>query len=405
MKVSKPEIKNQSGECGFSEIEPDNQPARILVVDDVPEVRKSFANVLSRQGYEVETASDGSEALKKLKTGQFQLIVSDIAMPNMDGMELMRSVRKVDFDIPIILLTGAPSLETARQAVELGAFRYLTKPIDIVELENAARKALLSYRLSILKREALRLVGLDSRLPSDLAGLEVSFEKALSGLWIAFQPIVCCADGEVFGYEALMRSNERALPNPLVMLDAAERLGKVAELGRVVRERAREAMKKAPEHTKLFVNLHPSDLLDDDLFIRTAPLSAIAPRTVLEVTERATIHNLAAIRDRVIRLRRMGYQIAIDDLGSGYSGLSSFALLEPEFVKLDMSLTRDVDKNCVKQKLVRSMVRLCKEIGSSVVAEGIESSTERDTVVELGCDFAQGYYISKPDKPFPKANW
>lgn len=403
--MSKPEIKNQSGECGFSEIEPDNQPARILVVDDVPEVRKSFANVLSRQGYEVETASDGSEALKKLKTGQFQLIVSDIAMPNMDGMELMRSVRKVDFDIPIILLTGAPSLETARQAVELGAFRYLTKPIDIVELENAARKALLSYRLSILKREALRLVGLDSRLPSDLAGLEVSFEKALSGLWIAFQPIVCCADGEVFGYEALMRSNERALPNPLVMLDAAERLGKVAELGRVVRERAREAMKKAPEHTKLFVNLHPSDLLDDDLFIRTAPLSAIAPRTVLEVTERATIHNLAAIRDRVIRLRRMGYQIAIDDLGSGYSGLSSFALLEPEFVKLDMSLTRDVDKNCVKQKLVRSMVRLCKEIGSSVVAEGIESSTERDTVVELGCDFAQGYYISKPDKPFPKANW
>jgi len=94
--------------------------------------------------------------------------------------------------------------------------------------------------------------------------------------------------------------------------------------------------------------------------------------------------------------------IALDDLGAGYAGLNNFSLLEPEVVKLDMLLVRDIDTQPKKQKLVQSMVSLCKEMGALVVAEGIETAAEAATVVSLGCDLLQGYYFARPAKPFPE---
>jgi EAL domain-containing protein (putative c-di-GMP-specific phosphodiesterase class I) len=101
----------------------------------------------------------------------------------------------------------------------------------------------------------------------------------------------------------------------------------------------------------------------------------------------------------------MGFRIAIDDLGAGYAGLTSFATLEPEFVKLDMSLVRDVDRNPTKEKLIRSMTSLCKDLGMMVVAEGVETLAEREVLERLGCDLLQGYLLAKPGKPFPAFSW
>jgi EAL domain-containing protein (putative c-di-GMP-specific phosphodiesterase class I) len=101
----------------------------------------------------------------------------------------------------------------------------------------------------------------------------------------------------------------------------------------------------------------------------------------------------------------MGFRIAVDDLGAGYAGLTAFAQLEPEFVKLDMSLVRDIHSNKVKQKLVRSITALCADMGIAVVAEGIEVQEERDAIIDLGCDLLQGYLLAKPGKPFPSICW
>jgi EAL domain-containing protein (putative c-di-GMP-specific phosphodiesterase class I) len=103
----------------------------------------------------------------------------------------------------------------------------------------------------------------------------------------------------------------------------------------------------------------------------------------------------------VTRLRGLGYRIAIDDLGAGYAGLTSFAQLEPEVVKVDMSLVRGIDSSPVKQKLVRSIIALCTELGIQLVAEGIETPAERDAVVALGGDLCQGYLFAKPGRGFP----
>src|SRR5690606_34708408 len=117
-------------------------------------------------------------------------------------------------------------------------------------------------------------------------------------------------------------------PHPGAVLDAAERLNLLDVLGRTIRARSAGPMQQAPDGTVLFVNLHTTDLLDPALTSPDAPLSKIAKHVVLEITERASLDAVKDVRSRVAALREMGFRIAIDDLGAGYAGLTSFALLE-----------------------------------------------------------------------------
>jgi EAL domain-containing protein (putative c-di-GMP-specific phosphodiesterase class I) len=229
-----------------------------------------------------------------------------------------------------------------------------------------------------------------------------SLDQALGSMWMAYQPIVQAATGSLFGYEALLRSDEPLLPDPGAILYAAERLGRLHDVGRVVRERASGPMLALPPPTLLFVNLHAADLNDETLFSPTAPLTEMASRVVLEITERASLDHVGDVPSRVARLREHGFRIAIDDLGAGYSGLASFTRLAPDFVKLDMSLIRDIHKTPVKRKLVHFVTALCRDLGITVVAEGIEVIEERDTIVELGCDLLQGYLLGKPMRFSPE---
>jgi EAL domain-containing protein (putative c-di-GMP-specific phosphodiesterase class I) len=377
-------------------------PRTILVVDDEAESRTMLMRILNGRGYMTVAAADARVALGAIGNGGIDVIVSDICMPGMDGITFVRAVREINADIPAIFLTGSPSLETAREAIELGAFRYLVKPVNKAELETAVARALASRRLAELKREALELITREDTHLAGEAGLQARFEKALSTLWIAYQPIVRTIDGSVFGYEALMRSEESSLSQPAALLDAAERLDRLAGLGRVVRSRAILPMEHVPKELSLFVNLHPAELLDDELLSPDAPMTAVAHRIFLEITERAAIHNVLEIRDRVAQLRRAGYRIAVDDLGAGYAGLTSFATLEPDVVKLDMALTQGSDTSPLKRRLIGAMRNVCDDLGILIVAEGIETAAELDTVTELGCDFVQGFYLAAPERGFPR---
>lgn len=155
-----------------------------------------------------------------------------------------------------------------------------------------------------------------------------------------------------------------------------------------------------PHIIHLFVNIHPEELRDDHLLDEFAPLSQVADRVVLEITERASLQDIPNVRDRVARLRELGYRIAVDDLGAGFAGLGNFALLSPDIVKVDMSLVRHVDRDHIKQQLVRGLARTCRELSTMIVAEGIETQQEHDTVVNLGCTLLQGYYHGRPG-PLP----
>jgi EAL domain-containing protein (putative c-di-GMP-specific phosphodiesterase class I) len=377
---------------------------RLLLVDDDEMLARAYARMLVADGYEVDTRGDGQAAVEAVRDNAYDVILSDIDMPRLNGLGLIEQLRKHDQDVPVVLVTGNPSLETAIAAIEQGALRYLPKPIELGRLRSTVADAVRLHRLARAKREALDLIQAD-RSVGDRVALAASFGRALDTMWMAYQPIVSWSRREVFGYEALLRARDKSLPHPGAILDAAEQLGRLQDLGRAIRERAPEPAAQMPEGTMLFVNLHTQDLLDEDLFDAKRPLARIADRVVLEITERASLHQVRDVSARLTRLREMGFRIAVDDLGAGYAGLTSFAQLEPEVVKLDMALVRDVHKNPTKLTLVRTMITMCRELGMQVVAEGIETAEERDAIVDAGCDLLQGYLFAKPGTAFPPASW
>ncbi len=167
-----------------------------------------------------------------------------------------------------------------------------------------------------------------------------------------------------------------------------------------MRDRVADTLDEDPIEGLLFVNLHAMELADDSLISPDAPLSRHASRVVLEITERAPLEQIRDATRRVAQLRALGYRIAVDDLGAGYAGLTSFAHLEPDVVKVDMSLIRGIDLSPMKQKLLGSIVDLCRDLGIEIIAEGVETPAERDALVRVGGDLCQGYLFARPEKPW-----
>ncbi len=372
--------------------------SRVLVVDDDRLMVRAIARILERGPYDITTTSSPEEALTLVRENGFDVVVTDVLMPKMTGIDLLRSIRNYDLDVPVILATGRPSIETAVEAVSLGAFQYLMKPLDDDALLKAVDRASKLHLLAKLERDALVAKGAASKHPSDRAGLAASFDRALESMWIAFQPIIDVRRRTVFAYEALMRSDDPTLPNPGQLLDAAERLDRLSDLGGRVRELAAKGFEAAAAGVHLFVNLHPRDLMDPSLLEAAAPLSRIADRVVLEITERAPLDGIRDTRASIGALRSRGYRLAVDDLGAGYAGLSSFVALEPEFVKLDMSLVRDIHESPIRERLVTSMTTLCRDMGIEVIAEGVENSQESARILNAGCNLVQGFFFARPER-------
>ncbi|MDB4982789.1 MAG: hypothetical protein JWM82_3541 [Myxococcales bacterium] len=373
---------------------------RVLVVDDDVTTARGYGRILSSAGFAVTLANDGAEAAAVARATPFEAIITDITMPGMNGLALLRSVRQHDLDVPVILMTGGPAIESAVEAMEYGALLYLIKPIEAQQLEDVVTRAVRLHQMARIKREALELFQLDNKALGDRAGLEARFENALATMWVAYQPIVSWAGQTVFAYEALVRNKEMTLRSPPDLFEAADRLGRVQELGRAIRDRVAGAAADLPVGELLFVNVHAMELDDDLLFSPDALLSQYAARVVLEITERAPIEKIRDVTSRVAKLRALGYRIAVDDLGAGYAGLASFAHLEPEVVKVDMSLIRGLDRSPMKQKLLSSIVSLCRELGIQMIAEGIETEAEREMLISLGGDLCQGYLFARPQLPW-----
>jgi EAL domain-containing protein (putative c-di-GMP-specific phosphodiesterase class I) len=265
------------------------------------------------------------------------------------------------------------------------------------------REAAALYRLTLLKRRALDSSESGTRPKSEPVHRAERFTDALGSLWMAFQPIVHWPDKKLFGYEALVRTHSSSLGNPGLLFDAAERLDRVQELGQRIRRLVADSIGQAPTDATIFVNLHSADLNDEELYSSGSPLSEHANRVVLEVTERASLERVKDVQSGISKLRKLGYRIAVDDLGAGYAGLSSFSQLEPDIVKLDMSLIRDVNASKRKASIVRSMIAVCaRDLGTEVVCEGVETEAERDTLDDLGATLLQGYLLGKPGQGFQK---
>jgi EAL domain-containing protein (putative c-di-GMP-specific phosphodiesterase class I)/CheY-like chemotaxis protein len=366
---------------------------RVLVVDDDPSMRKICARVLGNEGWEVVVVDGGRSAIDSVRDSAtpFDCVVSDVHMPEIDGFALIAAIRRHDDDLPVLLMTGDPSLDGAVRAIDNGAVSYLSKPFDHEMLAAGVARAARRHGVARMRRRA------SSTTDSDFHDKALRFESALASSWMAFQPIFDVPANRTFAYEALVRTEEESLKRTDVFIATAERLGRIPDLGRTVRAAVADAACDIPDDLLIFVNVHGLELADDDLFSDSCALAPLASRVVLEITERVGLDPVAGPA-RVAELRKRGYRIAVDDLGAGYAALGALATLEPDIVKLDMSLVRDLDRHPTKRRVVGAIATLCRELGSRVVAEGVETQSEFSALREAGIELIQGFLLARPTR-------
>lgn len=370
---------------------------RVLLVDDDASVLRATAQLIERAGFAVTAVPNGMAALRALEQQRHSVVVSDIMMEGMTGLELLRLLKERDEDLPVVMITGGPSLATAIEAMHNGAHRYLLKPVAVDELIDTVNRASLLYELARLKREAFALQ--QGNIPvHDQEQLGATFSRALERLHIVYHPIISLTQRKTMGFEALVRSSEPSMRTANSLLDAAGLLARQAELSRAIYAQIARDAPSIRDGLMIFVNVHPHDLLDPSLHGSGSPLAVHAKRIVLEVTERASLDHLGDLAPFVAGLRGLGYRLAVDDLGTGYAGLMSFTHLTPEFVKLDRSLVAGIHRHQTKQRVVGAMYTLCADLGMQVISEGVETTEERDALVALGADLLQGYLFAKPSE-------
>jgi EAL domain-containing protein (putative c-di-GMP-specific phosphodiesterase class I) len=231
-----------------------------------------------------------------------------------------------------------------------------------------------------------------------------AFQRLVSpnDLSVVFQPIVNLSDGKLFAYEALVRCGLEELQNPMVLFERAVHVGCAGRLGRMIREIAVPLSAGKP----IFLNVHPQELHEPWIVRPDDPVFAHDHVVYLEVTESMPLTHHDLCMDVLGDLRaRANVELVVDDLGAGYSNLKRILDLEPKVVKLDRQLIVNLDRSPRQQRLVAGVVRLCVDLGATVVAEGIETDDEFHALRDTGAHYGQGFLFARPAYPMPAVTW
>ncbi len=236
-----------------------------------------------------------------------------------------------------------------------------------------------------------------------------SLERVIAGegLSMVVQPIVDIRSGTVHAYEALARFAEPRLDgSPLHWFSLAEELGERSALERACLRQALELFARRPRGTRLSVNLSVAVLLDP---LTTAMLDETRAITadgldglIVEITEETLVHADMGLQRAIAPLLAAGAHLAVDDMGAGYSGLRQITSVRPDYLKLDRSLISGIDTDSERSALVGALAGYSKQVGSMLVAEGVETEAELAVIRGLGVPLVQGYYFSRPASPWPE---
>ncbi|HVK05343.1 MAG TPA: bifunctional diguanylate cyclase/phosphodiesterase [Armatimonadaceae bacterium] len=231
--------------------------------------------------------------------------------------------------------------------------------------------------------------------------LRVLVEESLTAV---FQPVVSLRDGSILGHEALVRGAEASpLARPDDIFACATRMGLLFEVDtlcqRIALATARD--RGLTRDGTLFVNIHPASLRERAFhgspLVRAVEEYGFSPsQVVIELTERQAIHDFAAFERALRAYRDAGFRIAVDDAGAGYSSLQAIAEVSPDFIKVDRSLVRGIDTAQNRRALLAVVSQFASQIGTRLIAEGIETMAEMATLIELGIEFGQGFYLARP---------
>ncbi|NCG19973.1 MAG: EAL domain-containing protein [Rhodobacterales bacterium] len=367
---------------------------RILVVDDDPLVLRSVERALLRAGHKVFCASNREEALVFAKEVVLDLALVDYALGREDGLTVMGDLRDLMPSCLRVLMTGNRDFPMVVDAINSGeVVRVLRKPFQSADLLGLVEDAFDSRR----KMEQRTRAKLVEGAAEERRALEECLNRKM--LRLALQPILDVSGGakNLLAYEALLRPQHEVLSNPMLLLTAAERHNRVMEVGGEVFGMASDWLKVLPSTTGLFVNLHPLQLGDPALLAKHVEcLLPMASRVTIVITERSSLQDIDRWDEAVQNLTDCGFAIALDDLGAGYNSLTMLADLNPQYVKLDMSLVRNIHERPRSQRLIQLLVGFAEGTSCHIIAEGVEIQEEVTVLEDLGIILMQGYFYGRP---------
>jgi EAL domain-containing protein (putative c-di-GMP-specific phosphodiesterase class I) len=251
------------------------------------------------------------------------------------------------------------------------------------------------------RRQALRDADLNARIEERQRREELVSLILAEQVSMVFEPIVKLTTREVLGYEALARGTGSAsLASPKDLFAAAAEMDLLFELDCLCRRQAIRQTKHLPEGSKLFLNLLPCAIYDPafegDALRRTLQDQRLHPSDVVfEISERESIGNFAIFRELCDRYSELGFEIAIDDVGAGYGSLEAVTELAPDYIKVDIAFIRGIDSDPARQGVIVALNEIARRIGAQIVAEGIETPEQLETLKKLGVPYGQGYFIGR----------
>jgi EAL domain-containing protein (putative c-di-GMP-specific phosphodiesterase class I)/FixJ family two-component response regulator len=380
--------------------------ARVMAIDDNVANIALLRALLERAGlHHLATFTDPREAVALLSQFEPDLVLLDLHMPHLDGFDVLDQVVRYAAGayLPVLVLSADSTKEAIHRALELGANDFLTKPYDAIEVTLRVRNLLET-------RQLYETVRGHNRQLHDQLDVYHALERSEHDNWrdererieaiindhtmsMVFQPIFDLAEGQFVGVEALARFPDTSLgPDRWFARAASVGLGPALETAAI-----REALKVAavlPESAFVALNVSPGAMLSTSF--QELCSDEFCRRVVLELTEHVPVEDYDAVALALAAFRAKGMKLAADDTGAGYAGFRHLLSLDPDIIKLDISLIRDIHLDPARRALATSLVSFAADTDRTLVAEGIESAEELDTVRELSVRWGQGYHLARP---------
>jgi EAL domain-containing protein (putative c-di-GMP-specific phosphodiesterase class I) len=374
----------------------------VLVVDDNTSNVALLRALLEDEGlHRVHTETDSREVSRLLAEQNPDLVLLDLHMPHLDGHQVLRQIKRFAAGsyLPVIVLTADTTTDARDRALSQGAQDFLTKPLDTKEAALRIANLLETRELYI----TLRGTAAHSTTRQEISEGETRtrIEETLRDRAITpvYQPIVDVTTLAVVGYEGLSRFPDPTYGGPDRWFADASTVGLGVDLEWLAATMLLPILDTLEPEVFLAVNLSPAAILhiSDNQLCQPK----YCPRIVIEMTEHVPVEDYPAVHRALSEMRDHGARLAADDLGAGYAGFRHLLDLDPDIIKLDISLVRGIHHSGRQQSLIRAMTAFAADVGATVIAEGVEEPKELEALKALSVPWAQGYYLGRPGPLHP----
>jgi len=380
-------------------------PVRVLIADDDQMSRETLVQIvgMSEALELVGIANDADQAIRMASLRRPDVALLDVRMPGGGGPRAAQEIRSRSPATRIIALSAFGDDHSVDDMLASGAIGYLTKDASFDDIVDAIVRSMEGDALlsSTVAKHVVAELG--ARLEREHGHAERRREKERrirglldgeEGLTMAYQPIVCLESGTIVGVEALARFALEPQRTPDRWFEDAVEIGLGTELQLLAVSRALPALDQLPDDTYVSVNVDPTTASSMSLaeIVKRWP----AGRVVIELTEHAPASDYPSLREALDAFRRSGVRIAVDDAGAGFASLRHILELAPDIIKLDISIVRDIDSEASHRALASALVAFAREMGTELIAEGVETAEEALALDGLGIGLMQGYHLGRP---------